>query len=161
MKQILLPFLTALLFCGCQTIGSENAYSDKFTHTGCASDTKSGMYGATPRLTFKHAGEGVAIICSDVEMNCVIKTVGISSKQSVNGNTIHYDIYVDSEISANCMCLVHEMTTMVTGLKEGREYTLDLTIEGLRYNPIDFTYKSGLNKTVDLDLYRPDPVIVQ
>lgn len=156
-KYLFLLVVAAVSFCGCEMFSSENAYPVDFAYTGCASDTKAGN-DETPQLTLEYTVSGLAIICNDVRMNCMLKTAGIQNKLSVDGNTIDYVIFIDSEVQANCICLVHEITSMVSGLKDGQEYTLNLNIEGMPFKPIDFTYQPGLRKTVDLDLYKPDPI---
>ena len=88
-------------------------------------------------------------------MNCAIKDGGIACDVSVEGNIIKYKVHQKSEFFANCICLVKEMSSVVTGLKEGTNYTLYYwCVDEMPLTAIDFTYKKGFRMSLDTDLYK-------
>lgn len=68
----------------------------------------------------------------------------------MEGNTIHYSVHPDwNGQVADCNCLIKEMSSTVTGLKEGTKYVLDYFCDR-KYEPIGFRYKKGLDMHVNL-----------
>jgi hypothetical protein len=138
----------------CGLIDGERLRSVEFTSTGCASETKSGLYDADSKLILDYTSDGVLVTRKNAEMNCAIKIDGIGCDVSVIDHIIKYKVYQKSEMYANCSCLVEEMASTVTGLDFGENYTLYYWCEGeLPLVAIDFTYTTGLKMVLDPELY--------
>ena len=87
-------------------------------------------------------------------MNCAIKDGGIACDVSIEDHVIKYKVHQKSDLSANCICLVKEMSSVVTGLKEDTNYTLYYWCQDeMPLVAIDFTYKKGFRMSLDTDLY--------
>ena len=88
-------------------------------------------------------------------MNCAITLNGIACDVSVQGNTIRYSVYEKDGPTANCMCRVEEMSSVVTGLKEGKEYTFNYSCSiGTGIESFTFVFKKGLHLIRDEEPYR-------
>lgn len=150
MKRLVLFAFAAMLLCGCAKESLRPSLD--FTHSGCASgvpETK-GIFHEDSKLYLKYTDKGLAVIHTNAEVNCIIKENGYVCEVSVEGNTIHYSVHPDwNGPVANCNCLVKEMSSTVTGLKEGTKYVLDYFCDR-NYEPIEFVYKKGLDMHVNL-----------
>ena len=154
MKKCHLALLTVLLLAGCSKEDLQLPLTGEIVSTGCASETKAGLFSkGEPRLILEYTPDGLRVTMKNAEMNCSIKNGGISCNVSVEGNVIRYAAYPTDGPTANCICLVEEMSSIVTGLKEGREYTIYYSCV-YALVPIDFTYRKGFRKVIDPDLYR-------
>jgi hypothetical protein len=151
MKKLTLLLISLALVAGCTK--SNILHTKDFSHTGCANDTRSletrsGLFGDEPSLlTLKYEDGGLRVTRTNATMNCSIKSNGIACDVSVKGSVITYNVYEKDGPVANCICPVKEMTSVVTGLEEGKEYTLKYCY----FSPITFTFKKGLHKIIDLD----------
>lgn len=141
-------FLPLLLFVACNKISP----SVEFTHTGCASETKSGD-GLKSELILEYTADGLAITRTHALMNCSLKEYGLTCEASVTGNVVHYSVYETAGPIADCICRVEQMSSTVTGLKEDVEYILEYTCDGT-FIPINFRYWKGLRMVLDADMYR-------
>ena len=149
--------LVAVSACG---LSDGDRYDgEDFFHTGCASETKAGLNGAASELILEHTPKGLMVTRKNAEMNCAIKLDGIECEANVEGDAIGYYVHPKSEMSANCVCLVKEMLSTVTGLTEGNEYTLYYWCEGEGpLVPISFTYAKGFRMVIDPDLFQAEIV---
>ena len=146
MKKLLLILLVLPVWAGCNK--SKLPQTDEFVHTGCASDT--GTRAGSSRseaslLTLKYEDGNLRVIRTNARMNCSIKNGGIVCDVSVKGDVIRYSVYEKDGQSANCMCRVEEMSSVVTGLKEGKEYTFDYSCSFYGPESFTFVFKKGLH----------------
>ena len=150
MKKFLLVLLVLLVlpvWAGCSKSNMER--SKDFTHTGCAAGTgtRAGSGDSDKSLlTLKYEDGNLRVTRTNAMLNCIIKAGGeVICETSVDGNVIHYKVYEyeKSGLSANCMCRVAEMTSVVTGLEIGKEYTFDYFCSHA-YDPITFVFKKDL-----------------
>ena len=134
MKKLLLLLLVVPFWTGCYK--SLLPKTDEFTHTGCATDAGT------------RAGSGK----SDVSLLILKYEDG---NVSVDGNTIRYRVYEKDGPTANCMCRVEEMSSVVTGLKEGKEYTFNYSCSiGTGIESFTFVFRKGLHLIRDEEPYR-------
>ena len=153
MNKITLLLLGLALLAGCSK--SDANRSKEFTHTGCAYDTRSaetraGWFGGEPSLLkLKYEDGGLRVTRTNATMNCSINNGGIACDVSVKGNVISYFVYEKDGADANCICPVEEMSSVVTGLQEGKEYSLEYRCRASA--TVSFTFKKSLNKIIDLD----------
>ena len=162
MKKFFTLILAALAFAGCGLMDGDTAVSYDFIHSGCAKTTKAGMYDADSELRLTYTPEGLLVIRKNAEVNCAVKQDGLECKVSVEANTIGYRVCQKSDVSANCLCLVEEMSSTVTGLVEGSEYTIYYWCEDERpLVPISFTFDKNLNLIIDTDLYMAELVEIE
>ncbi len=154
MKKLYLVLSAVLLLAGCNQNEDGLPQSWDFISTGCASATKAGMYGAEPSLKLEYTPDGLLVTRKNAEMNCSIKYNGIGCDVQVDGDIILYKTYEKAGMTANCMCLVEEMSSTVSGLHEGNDYTFYYWCQSeMPLVPISFTYKEGFVMVIDPDLY--------
>ena len=154
MKRIILLLLVLPIWAGCTQKDNLQLHSKEFSHTGCASGvgTKSALNdGEVSLLILKYEDGNLRVTRTNAFMNCSIKNGGIACEVSVEGNNIHYNVYEKDGPSANCMCKVEEMTSLVTGLQTGKEYSLYYYYCTIGYMPISFTFQPGLYLVFDDD----------
>ena len=148
MKKILSILLVMPLFAGCAKYDT-TLRSEDFTHTGCASaaGTRSGSDDSEKSLLIlKYEDGNLRVTRTNAMLNCIINVGGeVVCETSVKGNVIHYKVYEYSPdgSTANCMCRVAEMTSVVKGLEIGKEYTFDYFCSH-DYEPVTFVFKKGL-----------------
>lgn len=151
MKKLFLLMLVLPIWAGCNQKDDPVSRSREFTHTGCASGlaTRAGVDdGVTSLLTLKYENGDLRVIRTNASMNCSIKLNGMTCEAYVEGNVVHYKVYENDGPSANCMCRVEEMSSLVTGLQVGKEYTFDYYCSH-QYTPFTFVFKEGLVKIVE------------
>ena len=75
------------------------------------------------------------------------------SNAYIEGNILHYDVVYerDEELSANCFCLVEQMTSAVAGLEKGKDYILQFSVPDFVLKPITFTFNEELHKIFDVE----------
>ena len=148
MKKLLSILLVLPLFAGC-TKYNTTLRSEDFTHTGCASaaGTRAGSDDSEKSLLIlKYEDGNLRVTRTNAMLNCIINAGGeVVCETSVKGNVIHYKVYEYSPdgSTADCMCRVAEMTSVVKGLEEGKEYTFDYYCSH-GYEPFTFVFKKGL-----------------
>ena len=146
MNKITFLLLGLALLAGCSK--SEANRSKDFTHTGCATatrsaETRAGWFGDDPSLLkLKYEDGGLRVTRTNATMNCSIKDGGIVCDVSIKGNVISYFVYEKDGPMANCICPVEEMSSVVTGLQEGKEYTLEYRCRASA--TVSFTFKKSL-----------------
>lgn len=157
-KKLLLILLVLPLWTGCYK--SLLPKTDEFSHTGCATDagngTRSGLgQSDVSLLILKYEDGNLRVTRTNATMNCSIKLNGIACDVSVDGNTIRYRVYEKDGPTADCMCRVEEMSSVVTGLKEGKEYTFNYSCSiGTGIESFTFVFKKGLHLIRDEEPYR-------
>ena len=161
MKKLLLLLLVLPIWSGCYK--SLLPKTDEFTHTGCATDagTRAGSSNSdVSLLILKYEDGNLRVSRTNATMNCAIKLNGIACDVSVDGNTIRYRVYEKDGPTANCMCRVAEMSSVVmssvvTGLKEGKEYTFNYSCSiGTGIESFTFVFRKGLHLIRDEEPYR-------
>ena len=156
MKRLLITFTIILavmtIWMGCSKLSTSR--SKDFTHTGCASATRAGsFYGDEPSLlTLKYENGELRVTHTNAMLNCAIKDRGLTCKASVEGDEIHY--YVDyekkSDLEADCICTVEKMSSLITNLQEGEEYTFKYSCLDRNYKPFTLTFNKGLFLIIDM-----------
>ena len=149
MRKLVLLLLLLPIWAGCNWTDDSWAINKAFTNTGCAGSptTKSE---AESLLTLKYEDGGLRVTRTNAVMNCSIKDYGMVCQVSTEGNVIHYSVTETDGPTANCVCLVEEMSSVITGLKEGMEYTFDYHCEK-QYPSFTFVFNKGFIQIVDLD----------
>ena len=148
MKKILLILLVLPMVAG-STKYDTKLRSKDFTHTGCASaaGTRAGSDDSDKSLLIlKYEDGDLRVTRTNAMLNCIITVGGeVICETSVKGNVIHYKVYEYEKdgLTANCMCRVAEMTSVVKGLQIGKEYTFDYYCSH-EYEPFTFVFKEGL-----------------
>ena len=161
MFKRIIPLLFLLpILSGCNQKYNLQLLSKEFAHTGCASgaETKAGSNDedAVSLLILKYEDGNLRVTRTNALMNCSIKQGGIACEVSVGENIVQYKVYEKDGPNANCMCRVEEMTSVVTGLQAGKEYSLDYFCSHPYYRLIPFTFNEGLYLVLDeaaLNLY--------
>lgn len=155
MKRFVILLLVLPLWVGCNWKADPWAGNKEFTHTGCAgSPATKGLFGSDSAslLTLKYEDGGLRVTRTNAEMNCSIKLNGMDCQVSVEGNVIHYWVTEADGPTANCICLVEKMSSVVSGLQEGKEYIFDYSCGvGRSYPSFPFVFKKGFNQIIDLD----------
>ena len=123
--------------------------------TKSGADTK-GLFGdnVTSRLILEYTSSGLAVTRTNATLNCIYDKVGLACEPTIEGNVLHYKVYIPSEEAANCVCLCERMSSTVSGLEEGKEYVLEYSSPDAKLGKISFKYKRGLRLSVDVDDYR-------
>ena len=156
MKKLLLLLLVLPLWAGCNK--SLLPKTDEFTHTGCATDagTRAGSSKSdVSLLILKYEDGNLRVTRTNATMNCAITLNGIACESSVKGSVINYSVHEKDGPTADCMCRVEEMSSVVTGLKEGKEYTFNYSCStGGGIESFSFVFKKGLHLIRDEEPYR-------
>lgn len=152
MKKILLITLVLAALAGCS---KSNAWRSKdFTHTGCAAETRSGLDNDKPSLlTLKYEGGDLRVTLTNIYLSCDFKDRGLVCDVRVKGNDIYYrvDYEKQAEGFVNCICPVEKLTSAVTDLEVGKEYSLHYSVLYYTFNPVTFKFKKGLHQIIDTD----------
>lgn len=150
MKKVIIPLLAALaVVAGCSKSNVE--HSKDFTHTGCAG-TRAASSDEEPSLVILQYEDGnLRVTRTNAAVNCSVKSRGLTCSVQVDGDVIVYVMdYEKDGMDVKCMCMVEKMTSLVTGLEEGKKYSF-------KYSGIDrnahysFTFDKDLLQIIDLD----------
>ena len=150
MKKLVVLLLVLPILAGCTK--SEISRSKEFAHSGCAGDAATRAWGSdsdVSLLTLKYENGDLRVTRTNATMNCSIKNNGIACEVSVDGNVIRYRVYEKDGPVANCICRVEEMSSLVTGLEVGKEYTFDYSCGFANYPSFSFVFKKGLHLIQD------------
>lgn len=158
MRRIVLLLMFLLVLAGCNTMESQGSL--KFTDTGCAVGTKAGDEYGPSLLILKFDDGSLFVTRTNAEMNCAIKNGGIGCDVSFEGDVIHYRVYENDGHSANCSCQVEKMSSIVTGLELGKNYSFDYTCSTLHYYPFSFTFEKDLNMIIDMETMTPQYIVL-
>ena len=156
MKRIFLILFSVLLLGACAKETTVELL--KFTDTGCSKQsvvpvTKADG-GSESQLILKYTPEGLEVTRTNALMNCSIGNGGISCDVTCEGNVITYHAYETDGPIMKCICPVSNMSSIVAGLRTGREYVLEYYCGDVKCSPIGFTYSKQLNLVLDIDLYK-------
>lgn len=150
MKKVIIPILSALaVLAGCSKSNVE--HSKDFTHTGCA-ETRAAIPDDEPSLlTLQYEDGNLRVTRTNATVNCSVKSRGLACWVQVNGNVIEYVMgYEKDGPDAKCMCAVKKMSSLVTGLEEGKKY--DFKYSGIDRNAhYSFTFNKDLLQIIDLN----------
>ena len=157
MKRLLVTLILILsamsVWMGCSKLSATR--SKDFTHSGCSADTRANFfYGDEPSLlVLKYEDGGLRVTRTNSVLNCAIKERGLTCKVQVKGDIIHYyvEYEIDNDLEANCICPVDEMSSLVTGLQEGKEYTFYFCGLDRYLKPVTFTFGKGLHQIIDVE----------
>ena len=147
MKKYLLILLALTVCAGCT---KSNALRVKdLTHTGCATstDTRAGSDGDIESfLTLKYEDGNLRVIRTNTLVECSFKDYGLTCNVSIEGNTIRFTVEAKLSpdgLGTNCLCVVEEISSLVTGLEDGKEYTF-YAGNSPHIEPITFVFEKGL-----------------
>jgi hypothetical protein len=149
MRKAIIPLLSALaVLAGCSK--SNVDHSKDFTHTGCA-ETRAAIPDDEPSLLVLQYEDGnLRVTRTNAAVNCSVKSRGLTCSVQVDGDVIVYVMdYEKDGMDVKCMCMVEKMTSLVTGLEEGKKYSF-------KYSGIDrnahysFTFNKDLLQIIDL-----------
>ena len=150
MKIVIIPILSALVvLAGCSK--SNVDHSKDFTHTGCAG-TRAAIPDDEPSLLVLQYEDGnLRVTRTNATVNCSVHERGLDCRVQVDGNIIQYVMdYEKDGPDYRCMCAVKKMTSLVTGLEEGKKY--DFKYSGIDRNAhYSFTFNKGLLQIIDLN----------
>ena len=151
MKKLIVLLFVLPIWAGCTK--SEVSRSREFAHTGCAGDGSTRAGSNDPDvslLTLKYENGDLRVTRTNARMNCSIKNGGIVCDATVDGDVVRYRVYEKDGPVANCICLVEEMSSLVTGLEIGKEYTFNYSCGfGYNYSSFTFVFKKGLHLIKD------------
>ena len=156
MKRLFLFLFSALILGACAKETTVELV--KFTDTGCSKQSlvpvTKGNGGSDSQLILKYSPEGLEVTRTNAMMNCSIGSGGISCDVACGGNVITYHAYETDGPIMKCICPVSSMSSIVAGLRTGREYVIEYTCGDVKCSPISFTYSKQLNLVLDIDLYQ-------
>ena len=146
MKKLVVLLLVLPIWAGCTK--SEISRSKEFAHTGCAGDAATRAWGSdsdASLLTLKYEDGNLRVTRTNAVLNCAFVQDGLICEASVEGNVVRYRVYEKEGPRANCICRVEEMSSLVTGLEVGKEYTFEYSCGfGYNYPSFTFVFKKGL-----------------
>lgn len=156
MKRLFLLLFSALILGACAKETTVELV--KFTDTGCSKQSvvpvTKGNDGSDSQLILKYSPEGLEVTRTNALMNCSIGNGGISCDVTCDGNVITYHAYETDGPILKCVCPVSNMSSIVAGLRTGREYVLEYSCGNDKCSPISFTFSKQLNLVLDIDLYK-------
>ena len=139
--------LVLMVWAGCT---KSNALRIKdLTYSGCATSTDTRAVEdeeTVSLLTLKYEDGNLRVTRTNTLVNCSFKDYGLVCNVSVEGNSIHYTVEAKPAPDGretNCLCLVEEISSLVTGLEAGKEYTFYFA-GSPRIEPFTFVFEKGL-----------------
>ena len=147
MKKYILIMLALTVLAGCTK--SNTLRVKDLTYSGCATstDTRAGEdEEIVSLLTLKYEDGNLRVTRTNTLVSCPFNDYGLVCNVSIEGNTIRYG--VDAKTAPNglgvdCLCLVEEISSLVTGLEAGKEYTF-YAGNSPRIEPVTFVFEKGL-----------------
>ena len=147
MKKYLLILLVLPIWAGCSK--SNTLRIKDLTYTGCgtSTDTRAGSDSdIESTLTLKYEDGNLRVIRTNTLVNCSFQDHGLVCNVSIEGNSIRYTVEAKPSpdgLETNCLCLVEEISSLVTGLETGKEYTF-YAGNSPRIEPVTFVFEQGL-----------------
>ena len=147
MKKYILIMLALTVLAGCTK--SNTLRVKDLTYSGCATstDTRAGSDGDIESLlTLKYEDGNLRVIRTNTMVNCSFKDYGLVCNVSIEGNSIRFTVEAKPSpdgLETNCLCLVEEISSLVTGLEAGKEYTF-YAANSPRIEPVTFVFEKGL-----------------
>ena len=147
MKKLVVLLLVLPILAGCT---KSNALRVKdLSYTGCATstDTRAGEdEEIVSLLTLKYEDGNLRVTRTNTLVSCPFQDYGLVCNVSIEGNTIRYG--VDAKTAPNglgvdCLCLIEEISSLVTGLEDGKEYTFHAA-NSPRIEDFTFVFEKGL-----------------
>ena len=150
MRKLVILLLALLVWTGCNLLDSPQG--KEFKDTGCIGDTRADLMSL---LTLKYEEGDLRVVRTNATLNCSIKLGGIACDVSVDDDVIHYRVYERDGAVTNCVCQVLEMTSVVSGLTPGKEYSFYYSCGGTNYAPITFVFEKGFVLMTDASTLVP------
>jgi len=102
-------------------------------------------------LVLQYEDGNLRVTRTNATVNCSVQDRGLDCRVQVDGNIIQYVMdYEKDGPDYRCMCAVKKMTSLVTGLEEGKKY--DFKYSGIDRNAhYSFTFNKGLLQIIDLN----------
>ena len=147
MKKYLLILLVLTVWAGCSK--SNTLRIKDLTYTGCgtSTDTRAGSDSdIESTLTLKYEDGNLRVIRTNTLVNCSFQDHGLVCNVSIEGNSSRYTVEAKPSpdgLETNCLCLVEEISSLVTGLETGKEYTF-YAGNSPRIEPVTFVFEKGL-----------------
>ena len=147
MKKLLLILLALTAWAGCTK--SNVLRTKDLTYTGCATstDTRAAEDGRIESiLTLKYEDGNLRVTRTNTLVNCSFQDYGIACTVSIEGNIIHYTVEAKPSpdgSDTNCLCQVETVSSLVTGLEPGKEYSFHY-IPSQGIPSVTFVFKEGL-----------------
>ena len=152
-KNIMLMLVVLLVGAGCnvQDAVTEKPQNKDFTDSGC-NRTKAGSEGEdVSLLMLKYQDGNLLVTRTNAFMNCSIHKGGIVCEVNFAGSEIHYKVYEKDGITLKCICPVDKMSSVISGLQLGKQYTFYYTCSQEEFVPITFPFEKSLNIILDAD----------
>ena len=146
-KYLFFIFFTLMVWAGCTKAVAPQTLS--FTDTGCsrspASRAESDETGIS-LLVLRYEDGNLRVTKTNTILCCSIKYGGLVSDVTVQGNEIHYNVYEKDGPNVNCFCQVDEISSLISGLSEGQEYTFSYHYGSNAIPPtsVNFVFQEGL-----------------
>ena len=153
MKRIALLMFALTVLTGCTML--EKPRNKEFTHSGCASNVEYAPGVPTKAdsevslLTLIYEDGDLRVTRTNAYMNCSITKYGMECKMFVMDDVIYYEVVESDGPSANCRCLVKEMSSVVTGLKTGKKYKFDYYCSS-DHKCYEFEFQEGIRVIIDM-----------
>lgn len=158
---VLLAVAVVLSVASCDNFFEGGDFRVKsFTSSGCTStksysnDVIAKDSNTNGKLRIVHSDGCLEVSLCDFTTGCQIKD-GFNCNAFLEGNTISVNVECKTDGSANCICTLDKVETVLSGLKEGR-YTLIYHYYDCDNNiskKVDFEYNATLHKSVDFVTY--------
>ena len=147
MKKFILIVLILPVWAGCSKFGF--SHNKDFTYTGCATSTDTRAVeddGFISLLTLKYEDGDLRVTRKNALLNCSFKEDGLVCDVSIEDDVIHYLVYKKESkdgIDTACLCIVEEISSLVTGLETGKEYTFYYSCSPI-IKPFTFVFEKDL-----------------
>ena len=148
MKKSILIMLALMVWTGCTK--SNTLRVKDLTYSGCATSTDTRAVEneeIVSLLTLKYEDGNLRVTRTNTLVNCSFKDYGLVCNVSIEGNSIHYTVEAKPAPDGNetnCLCLVETISSIVTGLETGKEYTFYYA-GSPRIEPFTFVFEKGLS----------------
>jgi len=150
-KNIMLMLVVLLVGAGCnvQDAVTEDPQNKEFTDTGC-NRVKADVEGEeVSLLTLKYQNGDLLVTRTNAIMNCSINNGGIVCEVSFAGSDIYYKVYEKDGPTLKCLCPVDKMSSKISGLQPGKQYTFHYSCAQEEFAPITFPFEKSLNIILD------------
>ena len=147
MKKLVVLLLVLPFLAGCTK--SYTLRIKDLTYSGCATSTDTRAVEdeeTVSLLTLKYEDGNLRVTRTNTLVNCSFKDNGLVCNVSIEGNSIHYTVEAKPApdgSETDCLCFVEEISSLVTGLETGTEYTFYYA-GSPRIEPFTFVFEKGL-----------------
>ena len=147
MKKFLLIMLVLTVCAGCTKSNTLRVKDLTYSECATSTDTRAGEEEEiVSLLTLKYEDGNLRVIRTNTLVNCSFKDNGLVCNVSIEGNTIRYTVEAKpapNGLETDCLCLVEEISSLVTGLEAGKEYTFHAA-NSPRIESFTFVFEKGL-----------------